>query len=59
MDIHMKQRALSEAVDLTGRAIASTTGNLCVLMNGEQVAEFTEIVYRKLLELHQDSMSAN
>ena len=59
MDTEIKQKALADAIKLTGEALASTTGNNDHVAHGDNAAAFLETVYRKLAELYADAVNGD
>ena len=51
-----KQKALAQTVDLARAALGCDAGSLNQLAQPENVAEFLDVVYKKLCELHDDSI---
>ena len=51
-----KKKALAQTVDLARAALGCDAGSLNQIAHPDNVAEFLDVVYKKLCELHDDSI---
>ena len=61
MDSSIKRHALSQAIEMTKVALSTADGsqNYCAANHPEVACKFLEEVYRKLCELHEDSLKSD